>query len=225
MLTEFFLNATNVGAEWVLLILIVLSVLSFGMILDRIIYFHRHTINADVLGSELQQRLSNGDLRSAAELVAKGRGIECAVVSAGLAEFTRGPQACGEAMLSVKARERRGLDSGLAVLGSIGSNSPFIGLLGTVLGIIKAAHDLTASGQGNGDPNQVMAGVFEALVATAVGLFVAVPAVLAFNYFQRRVKVVLLQTDALAHLVLSRCPTPAAPRPKSTSFIPGKDAP
>ena len=105
-------------------------------------------------------------------------------------------------MLSAKARMRPLLDARLSILATIGSNAPFVGLLGTVLGIIKAAHDLTAAG-GEGNPNAVMAGVFEALVATAVGLFVAIPAVVAFNLFQRRVRKTLAQVDSLAHLVLA----------------------
>lgn len=205
MLTEFFLRATNVGAEWVLWGLVILSIVSVGMIVERTLYFRRNRIDAEQLGSQLELRLQSGDVRGAHDLVQNETAIECRVVAAGLSEIGRGAQVCGEAMLSVKARERRYLDQSLAVLGSIGSNAPFIGLLGTVLGIIKAAHDLVGTGSGSSDPNAVMAGVFEALVATAVGLFVAVPAVLAFNYFQRRVKVTLLQTDALAHLVLSRC--------------------
>ena len=71
-----------------------------------------------------------------------------------------------------------------------------------MLGIIKAAHELTAAGVGN-NPNAVMSGVFEALVATAVGLFVAIPAVVAFNLFQRKVRKTLAQVDSLAHLVLA----------------------
>lgn len=217
MLTEFFLRATNVGAEWVLWALVVLSIVSVGMIVERWLYFHRHRVDAEQLGSQLELRLQAGDVRGAHELVQAADAIECKVVAAGLSEIGRGPQACGEAMLSVKARERRYLDQSLAVLGSIGSNAPFVGLLGTVLGIIKAAHDLVGTGEKAADPNAVMAGVFEALVATAVGLFVAVPAVLAFNYFQRKVKVTLLQTDALAHLILSRCSTVAAARQRTAT--------
>ena len=87
-------------------------------------------------------------------------------------------------MQSVKARMRPALDANLSILATIGSNAPFVGLLGTVLGIIKAAHELTADTAQN-NPNAVMSGVFEALVATAVGLFVAIPAVVAYNLFQR----------------------------------------
>jgi biopolymer transport protein ExbB len=75
--------------------------------------------------------------------------------------------------------------------------------LGTVLGIVKAAHDLSGGKAGAGDPNAVMAGVFEALVATAVGLCVAIPAVVAFNLLQRRVRNIMASADSLAHLVLA----------------------
>ena len=92
----------------------------------------------------------------------------------------------------------------VVVLGTIGSNAPFIGLMGTVLGVIKASHDFTVQAADKQDPNAVMGGVFEALVATAVGLFVALPAVIAFNIFQRQVKGRLANVDSLAHLLLSQ---------------------
>ena len=106
------------------------------------------------------------------------------MVAAGLIALRNGPHAAAEAMLSVKARMRPALDANLSILATIGSNAPFVGLMGTVLGIIKAAHELTAEAA-NSSPNAVMSGVFEALVATAVGLFVAIPAVVAYNLFQR----------------------------------------
>jgi biopolymer transport protein ExbB len=89
----------------------------------------------------------------------------------------------------------------LIVLGTLGNNAPFIGLFGTVLGIIKAFSDLAENTQGGADV--VMAGISEALVATAVGLIVAIPAVIAFNYFNRRVRAVTTATDDLAHTILS----------------------
>jgi biopolymer transport protein ExbB len=113
-------------------------------------------------------------------------------------------------MQSVKARMRPALDANLSILATIGSNAPFVGLLGTVLGIINAAHELTAGGAQN-NPHAVMSGVFEALVATAVGLFVAIPAVVAYNLFQRRVRKRLAQVDSLAHLILSSASADARP--------------
>ena len=113
----------------------------------------------------------------------------------------RGADAVSEAMASAKSRLRLDLERNLGVLGTLGNNAPFIGLFGTVLGIIKAFADL-ARNQGGGAA-AVMAGISEALVATAVGLLVAIPAVVAFNYFQGRVRRALGRVDAMAHLILS----------------------
>ena len=188
MLTQQLLKLTLVGAEWVLWILVLLSVISVALIVDRCIYFYVRRIDADALGEELEKALQAGDVRGAFDLVKGSDAIECVVVAAGLPALRRGATACGEAMLAAKARMRPIVDARLSILATIGSNAPFVGLLGTVLGIVKAAHDLSGGGTGTGDPNAVMAGVFEALVATAVGLFVAIPAVVAFNLLQRRVR-------------------------------------
>jgi biopolymer transport protein ExbB len=206
MLTHLFLNMTLMGAEWVLWVLILLSFLSVGIVVDRFLYFQRQHVDGAALAENLSQNLRAGNLQAAWELVANGDNIESQVVAAGLASAKKGAQACSEAMLSVKAREKGNVDSKLSILGTIGSNAPFVGLLGTVLGIIKAAHDMGAQSGGSGDPGAVMAGVFEALVATAVGLCVAIPAIVFFNSFQRKVKATMSQVDSLAHLVLTFVP-------------------
>ncbi|NPA13331.1 MAG: MotA/TolQ/ExbB proton channel family protein [Aquificae bacterium] len=82
------------------------------------------------------------------------------------------------------------LEKRLGILATFGNNAPFIGLFGTVLGIIKAFHDLGTSNEFG--VRVVMTGISEALVATAMGLFVAIPSVIAYNYFVRRVKKILL---------------------------------
>jgi biopolymer transport protein ExbB/TolQ len=104
-------------------------------------------------------------------------------------------------MASTKSRLRLEMERNLGVLGTLGNNAPFIGLFGTVLGIIKAFADLSRN-QGGGAAT-VMSGISAALVATAVGLMVAIPAVVAFNYFQTRVRRALGRVDAVAHLILS----------------------
>jgi biopolymer transport protein ExbB len=82
----------------------------------------------------------------------------------------------------------------MLLLGTMGNNAPFIGLFGTVLGVIKAFHDLAQSGAG---PEVVMVGLSEALVATAVGLLVALPCVFAFNIFTKNVKDLIGETESL----------------------------
>lgn len=93
-------------------------------------------------------------------------------------------------------KERRALEGGLALLASIGSTSPFVGLFGTVWGIMYALQDITKAGNASLD---VVAGpIGEALIATAVGIAVAVPAVLAYNFFLRRMKTVIADLDDFA---------------------------
>jgi len=219
MLTRILLNLTLVGAEWVLWILLLLSVISVAIIVERFVYFYTHRVDAEKLGEQLEQALQAGDVKTAWALVKDSDAIECEVVAAGLPALRRGATSCGEAMLGAKARLRPVVDSRLSLLATIGSNAPFIGLLGTVLGIVKAAHDLTGGGTGGGDPNAVMAGVFEALVATAVGLFVAIPAVVAFNLFQRRVRNTMAGVDSLAHTVLANIRVES----KRSSIVGGND--
>lgn len=82
------------------------------------------------------------------------------------------------------------LEKRLGILATFGNNAPFIGLFGTVLGVIKAFHSLGTSTEFG--VRVVMTGISEALVATALGLFVAIPSVVAYNYFVRRIKTLLL---------------------------------
>ena len=218
MLTSLFLRLTYVGAEWVMWVLVILSIISIALMVERWLYFMRTKIDGDVLAARLDEQLRARNLQGAWDLVKDTHttSIESAVVAAGLIALRNGAAAASEAMLSVKARMRPALDANLSILATIGSNAPFVGLLGTVLGIIKAAHELTGENSQN-NPNAVMSGVFEALVATAVGLFVAIPAVVAYNLFQRRVRKRMAEVDSLAHLILStvkaepRAAAPAAP--------------
>jgi len=92
------------------------------------------------------------------------------------------------------------LEKRLGILATFGNNAPFIGLFGTVLGIIKAFHDLGTSKEFG--VRVVMTGISEALVATAMGLFVAIPSVIAYNYFVRRVKKILLTYEYKKNLPL-----------------------
>ena len=89
--------------------------------------------------------------------------------------------------------KRAELEKGLSVLGTLGSTTPFIGLLGTILGIIVSFGELS---RGSGSTNEVMFSLAEALILTAVGLIVAIPAVIAFNFFSRKAKSLILEANA-----------------------------
>jgi biopolymer transport protein ExbB len=199
-LTERILGFTLLGSEWVLWLLIGLSMVSVAVMVERALFLSGGG-DADALGRELNGLLRKGDLKAARQALSGQRAPAAAVAAAGLESYERGPEAVGEAMASAKARLRIDLERNLGVLGTLGNNAPFIGLFGTVLGIIKAFADLSRNQAGGAAA--VMSGISEALVATAVGLMVAIPAVIGFNYFQGRVRRSMARVDAMAHLVLS----------------------
>ena len=201
-ITERFLAFTLLGANWVLWLLICLSVVSFAIMIERAYFFITHSVDVQALMSDLRRLLSKGNFADARARVKGSDASEMMVMAAGLAEIERGTDAVSEAMVGQKAHERMRLERNLAFLGTLGNNAPFIGLFGTVLGIIKAFHDL--AGNQAGGVALVMVGISEALVATAIGLLVAIPAVVGFNYFNRRVRGTLANVDALAHVVLAQ---------------------
>lgn len=201
-LTERLLSVALLGAEWVLWLLIVLSVISVAIMIERAFYFRSTRFDFEHLREELRRLLGKREVEKALVCVGvRPEAIECQVASAGLQRFSDGPNAIGEAMVSAKSRGKLRLQRNLSFLGTLGNNAPFIGLFGTVIGVIKAFHDLAAK-KGTG-PEAVMGSLSEALIATAVGLLVAIPAVIAFNYFQGRARERLAHADAIAHDILA----------------------
>jgi biopolymer transport protein ExbB len=200
-LTERILGFTLLGSEWVLWVLVGLSVLSVTVMVERALFLLAGGVDFDAFAKELLASLKDGDLAGARRALVGQRAPESQVAAAGLEQFARGSDAVAEAMASTKSRLRLEMERNLGVLGTLGNNAPFIGLFGTVLGIIKAFADLSRNQSGGA--GAVMSGISEALVATAVGLMVAIPAVIAFNFFQGRVRRNLGRVDAMAHLILS----------------------
>ena len=204
MLDRSLLAFSLMGAHWVLELLIALSVMSVGIMIERAFFYLRHRVDAADLLQRLARALDGGDLEGAKRLFHGIDAMEARVVAAGLHGVGRGASAA-ELMDSELARQKTRFEQRLMFLGTLGNNAPFVGLFGTVLGIIQAFHDLSLN-----DPSHaaagaqvVMAGISEALVATAVGLAVALPAVVAFNYLKGVVKKRIAATEALANLVVA----------------------
>jgi biopolymer transport protein ExbB len=196
----------DIGASPILYLMVALSVVSVAIMLERTLFFFRVRENLQRLASELSGFLGQGDITAARQLVTHARSAEAAIVAAGLARVQQGPAAVEEAMAGASAVQRMRLERRLSFLGTLGSNAPFVGLLGTVIGIVQAFDQLQIAGGANGSGgamNGVMGAIAEALVATAIGLIVAIPAVAAFNAFQRRIKSILGNAEALRHIVLS----------------------
>jgi biopolymer transport protein ExbB len=202
------------GAQWVLWLMLALSIVSLAIMLERAWLFWTLRDDVEALMRELGKLLRAGDLEGARRRLEASPSAEAAVVVAGVVEADLGADAAEEAMAGASALQKLKLEKRLAYLGTLGNNAPFIGLLGTVIGIVGAFEELGKAGTPMAGgaatatasqlaPQAVMSNIAEALVATAVGLLVAIPAVFAFNTFQRIVKTTLANTDALGHVLLA----------------------
>lgn len=204
MLERALVSFTLLGSVWVLYLLVGLSVLSVTVMIERAFYFSRRRMGHRF--EELVAQCQKGDLSGAASTAA-GDAMEAEVVRVAAGVAAEGQEAVEKSIAATIERRRMDYEQWLFVLGTLGNNSPFIGLFGTVLGIIKAFADLAVAqkagtgGAGGAAAASVMSGISEALVATAIGLFVAIPAVLAYNIFLRLLKRVVGRSHSLSHAI------------------------
>ena len=186
-------------AKFVVILLLGMSVYSLWVMIDRFAVFSKAKRYSLAFVLALRERLAKKDLNGALKLSkAEPQSPIAKVIHEALTEYRDGldaiahvgPDEIGDfdvvdavnrAIDRVKEREIANLKKGLGGLASISSAAPFIGLFGTVIGIINAFRSMAASGQGG--LGSVSAGIAEALFTTAVGLAVAIPAVMVFNYF------------------------------------------
>ena len=182
------------GGDWVIWALLAGSVAAVAAMYDRFKLLRGEAAALAFLRAPLLAALDAGSHEAIEKALKSHPGFASRALAEGLAHLPRGPQAAAEHFSAALSDERRRLEQRLLWLGTLGNNAPFIGLFGTVLGVIKAFHDLAQSGAG---PEVVMSGLSEALVATAVGLLVAIPCVLAFNIYQKWVRDLLAEAEAL----------------------------
>jgi biopolymer transport protein ExbB len=198
------------GAGWVLWLLLGLSAASIAIAIERAWVFRRSQGDVAELVPRFRRLLRQGS-SEAARFLATLPCVEARVVVAGLEEAAGGPAAAEEAMAAAIGLERKRLERRLLFLGTVGNNAPFVGLLGTVIGVVGAFEELgkpqalssAMTASASLAPERVMGTIAEALVATAVGLVVAIPAVAIFNYFQGRVTAALADAETLGHVLLA----------------------
>ena len=188
-------------AEWVLWVLIALSFASVAIMTERFLFYRKHAIDATAVRTKLAGLLAAGDLQGAADYLSGFDSLETNTVLFGLRDYARGPEAVEDLLAAAARKERSRYEQRLNFLATVASNAPFVGLFGTVLGIIRAFKDL--SGNMAEASSAVMGGIAEALVATAVGLLVAIPAVVAFNLLKGKVKHIADDANLLAATLLA----------------------
>lgn len=186
MLVEKLLKVALLGADWVMYLMLVLSVISITTMVERWVYFRRRGDDIEELGEQLMALLERGDQQAALARLNRSKSVEASVLKHGLRYLHASPEAVQDAVEGQMLRERRELERGMTYLGTLGNNAPFIGLLGTIIGVIIAFQKLGSS-QAAAGMGAVMGGIAEALVATGVGLFVALPAVVAYNIAQKAI--------------------------------------
>jgi biopolymer transport protein ExbB/TolQ len=187
MLIDRLMRVALLGSEWVLYMLLALSVVSFSTMFERWLYFVRRREDLVKLRGDVRKKLDADDVDGVEQVLAKSKAVEARVAREAWRWLPAGAEAMGDAVESELALVKRELERGTNLLGTLGNNAPFVGLFGTVLGVIIAFHALGQAGGNAGQMGGVMAGIAEALVATGVGLFVAIPAVIAYNVIQKRI--------------------------------------
>ncbi len=211
-LIKLFSSFAMLGAEWVMWVLLAISVVSISLMVERWRYYRALRDDLDLLADRLNERLRADDIEGAKALLRNSPSPAALVALAGLDDIRRGAGAVEKVMGAQTARVRPRLERNLTFLGTVGNNAPFVGLFGTVIGIIQSFDALkppaglrgtAAAAAATAATGRIMGTIAEALVATAIGLLVAIPAVAAFNAFGRRVKSLLMSTETLSQIVLA----------------------
>lgn len=190
------------GAEWVLWLLLILSVLSLGAWIERWWFFRNNRRLGLAVVADVERHLTEGDINAAHDRLSADRSVEGRVVFRALRWRSGGPSALQDGASAALAAERDTLEKSQNLFGTLGNNAPFIGLFGTVIGVIVAFHHLGGDGTpGSAAMDKVMFGIAEALVATGVGIFVAIPAVVAFNIGQKNISDVEARVERMLSLL------------------------
>jgi biopolymer transport protein ExbB/TolQ len=214
MLDDLFMKMALLGSEWVLYLLLLTSFISITIIFERYFFYKEGTRGTTLFSDEIRKAVHFLNFEKAVQ-IAKER-IDSskksvpidAHVALSLLERKMNDKANQDSDSFFQVgqdtliRTRALWENKLSTLASIGSNAPFVGLFGTVLGIIQAFRTLASSAEGSGT-SAVTAGLSEALIATAIGILVAIPAVFYYNYFQRKVDVAVGDAEALQNYMIS----------------------
>lgn len=202
MLTDKIFAISEIADQSILWILIALSVISIGIILERFFYLRGLANDSKKVRARIKMALQSQSLEDVEDIARDAETLEGRGASYGIKHIKEsGSRGLEEMFNTFQLTERVNLEKYLGFLATIGSNAPYIGLFGTVLGIMKAFKDLAQSTEAG--QQTVMAGISMALIATAIGLFVAIPAVMAYNYFQKQVKSILISLESVKELCLA----------------------
>ncbi|HKW15616.1 MAG TPA: MotA/TolQ/ExbB proton channel family protein [Candidatus Krumholzibacteria bacterium] len=173
----------------VLIALIAFSVVTLGVTIERFYYYWTRRGNADQIAREVLQRMRKGDVKEAIWTCEHARHPAAATMQVVANALGESNNDIDERVIVALSEQKLMLERNLNILGTMAVTAPLVGLLGTVWGIMRAFHDMALVG--SAAPTVVAGGIAEALITTAVGLVVAVPSLIAYNHFVRRMNVML----------------------------------
>jgi biopolymer transport protein ExbB/TolQ len=208
-LTPLLMKVALLGVNWILWVLLILSGISIAIVIEKTFVFLKARMPVVGVSAELQKKLHSGGVEAGKEVLKKYDACpQARIVMAGLEEDSGIKAAIENAMLARQALEKSRLERYLNFLSTLGNNAPFIGLFGTVLGIMGAFYRLHMNISGG--TSVVMKDISEALVATAAGLFVAIPAVIFNNIFRQRIKRIMSEVTVLGAVLFNYLETRGA---------------
>lgn len=200
-MTDKFFAIAQFGHEITLWLLVALSIFSLAFILERFFALSKVRTNSNKMRARIRDILASNNLHELEDLSKDRSSLEGRALSYALRHIKeRGNDGLEEIFASYAQVEKPFLEKHLNFLATVGSNAPFIGLLGTVFGVMDAFKELAHS---TPDQPAVMLGISKALIATAIGLLVAIPAVIAYNYFQRQVRGIMGSLDGARDLCIA----------------------
>ncbi|TWT72924.1 MotA/TolQ/ExbB proton channel family protein [Allorhodopirellula solitaria] len=192
----------SLGIPYVIVFL-ALSVTLVSLFVMNMLAARRDTLCPHDLVEEFGQRLDENDNQGAYDLAKNDESVLGQVLAAGLAKLSRGYPKAIEAMQEVGEEESMKLEHRLSYMALIGNLSPMIGLFGTVQGMI-ASFQVIANGGTTPEPSALAEGISTALFTTLVGLFIAIPAIAAYNILRNRVARLLLEVGVESENLMSR---------------------
>lgn len=202
MFAEKIFAVAQVADQAVLFLLLILSVISIGMILERFFALKKVSAESHKVRTRIRMALQSNSVEDIEEIARDTASLEGRAASYALRSMKdSGSKGLEEIFNTFSLTERPDLERFLGFLATVGSNAPYIGLFGTVLGIMKAFQDLASSSEAG--QQTVMAGISAALIATATGLFVAIPAVIFYNYYNKQVRGILQSLESVKELCLA----------------------
>lgn len=206
MLSEKIFVLAKYADQFVLIILAIMSVVSVGMIFERYLALSKVADKSTAVRNKIRNFLAQNNVKGFEELAKENDSLEGRAAAHAYKHIQdNGTQGFEEVYNTFVLSEKPELEKYLGVLATIASNAPFIGLLGTVLGIMKAFNDLAQASEAG--QQTVMAGISVALIATAAGLFVAIPAGIFYNYYTRKVKTLMTSLESVKELGLAYAKT------------------